>query len=190
MSERIQGVHPKQYKGVQYKSTLEAETAEVLDKLGLPVNYEARKIVLLEGFRCPYQKNKVIGITYKPDFLVGNIIIECKGFETPEWRNKKKYIFKYLMENEPNTPFYQTKNSRKDILLALDKHWSYLGYAIQVTSKGSPKNPPTTKMFDSVACAMEELHLKGRNIGPILSSLMGDKEFVYNYHWKLVKLKL
>ena len=80
MNGRIQGVHPKQYKGVQYKSTLEADTAETLDKLGLPINYEARKIVLLEGFRCQYQKNKVIGITYKPDFLVGNIIIECKGF--------------------------------------------------------------------------------------------------------------
>jgi hypothetical protein len=75
---------------VRYKSTLEAETAETLDKLGLPINYEARKIVLLEGFRCPYQKNKVIGTSYKPDFLVGDIIIECKGFETPEWRNKKK----------------------------------------------------------------------------------------------------
>ena len=190
MSERIQGVHPKQYKGVQYKSTLEAETAETLDKLGLPINYEARKIVLLEGFRCQYQKNKVIGITYKPDFLVGNIIIECKGFETPEWRNKKKYIFKWLMENEPDTPFYQTHNSRKDVLLALDNHWSYLGYAIQVTSKGSSKKASETRLFDSVAQAMAELHLQGKNITPILRSMMGEKEWVYNYNWSLKKLKL
>lgn len=190
MSERIQGVCPKQYKGVQYKSTLEAETAETLDKLGLPVNYEARKIVLLEGFRCPYQKNKVIGITYKPDFLVGNIIIECKGFETPEWRNKKKYIFKWLMENEPDTPFYQTHNSRRDVLLALDNHWSYLGYAIQVTSKGSSNEASETKLFDSVAQAMEALHLQGKNITPILRSMMGEKEWVYNYNWSLKKLKL
>lgn len=190
MSERIQGVQPKEYKGIQYKSTLEAETAKTLDKLGLPINYEARKIVLLEGFRCPYQKNKVIGITYKPDFMVGDIIIECKGFETPEWRNKKKYIFKYLMENEPTTPFYQTHNSRKDVLLALDNHWSYLGLAVQVTSKGSPKKPSTTQLFDSVANAMEDLNLKGKNLGPILSSMMGDKEYAYNYNWKLVKLKL
>ena len=190
MSERIQGVHPKQYKGIQYKSTLEAETAETLDKLGLPINYEARKIILLEGFRCPYQKNKVIGITYKPDFIVGNIILECKGFETPEWRNKKKYIFKWLMENEPDTPFYQTHNSRKDVLLALDRHWSYLGYAIQVTSKGSPKKPSVTKMYDSVAQAMEDLNLKGKNVGPILRVMMHEKEWAYNYHFKLLKLKL
>lgn len=190
MSERIQGVHPKQYKGVQYKSTLEAETAETLDKLGLPINYEARKIVLLEGFRCQYQKNKVIGITYKPDFLVGNIIIECKGFETPEWRNKKKYIFKWLMENEPNTPFYQTHNSHKDVLLALDNHWSYLGYAVQVTSKGSPKKPSITKLYDSVAQAMSKLGLKGKNVGPVLRSMMGEKEWVYNHKWALKKLSL
>lgn len=190
MSERIQGVQPKMYKGVQYKSTLEAETAETLDKLGLPVNYEARKIVLLEGFRCPYQKNKVIGITYKPDFLVGDIIIECKGFETPEWKNKKKYIYKWLLENEPTTPFYQTHNSKKDVVLALDNHWSHLGYAVQVTSKGSPKKPQTTQMFDSIACAMEELHLKGRNLSPIIRSMTGEKEWAYNYNWKLIKLKL
>lgn len=190
MSGRIQGVHPKEYKGVQYKSTLEAETAETLDKLGLPVNYEAKKIVLLEGFKCPYQKNKVIGITYKPDFTIGNIIIECKGFETPEWRNKKKYIFKYLMENEPGTAFYQTHNSRKDILLALDDHWSHLGYAIQVTSKGSAQNPPITQLFESVGQAMEALHLKGKNIGPVLKCMMGEKDVIYGYNWKLKKLSL
>ena len=190
MSERIQGVHPREYKGVQYKSTLEAETAETLDKLGLPVNYEARKIVLLEGFRCPYQKNKVIGITYKPDFMVGNILIECKGFETPEWRNKKKYIFKWLMENEPDTPFYQTHNSKKDVLLALDSHWSCLGYAIQVTSKASKTKPSQTRLFDSVAQAMEELGLKNKNIGPILRTMTGEKEWAYNYNFKLKKLLL
>lgn len=190
MSERIQGVCPKEYKGVQYKSTLEAETAETLDKLGLPINYEARKIILLEGFRCPYQKNKVIGITYKPDFMVGDIIIECKGFETPEWRNKKKYIFKYLMENEPDTPFYQTHNSKKDVLLALDNHWSMLGFAIKVTSRGSSKKPSVTRLFDSVRQAMIELGLNGKNIGPILRVMMGEKEWAYNYNWSLKKLKL
>ena len=190
MNGRIQGVHPKVYKDVQYKSTLEAQTAETLDKLGLPINYEARKITLLEGFRCPYQKNKVIGITYKPDFLVGNIILECKGFETPEWKNKKKYIFKWLMENEPYTPFYQTHNSTKDVLMALDNHWSSLGYAIQVTSKGLPKKPSRTFMFDSVAQAMEELNLKGKSLTPILRTMKGEKEWAYNYNFKLVKLKL
>ena len=38
MSERIQNVHEKWYKGIKYKSTLEAEAAEALDKMGLPIS--------------------------------------------------------------------------------------------------------------------------------------------------------
>ena len=188
MSERIQGVHPKQYKGVQYKSTLEAETAEILDKLGLPINYEARKIVLLEGFRCQYQKNKVIGITYTPDFVIGPIMLECKGFETPEWKIKKKLLFKWLMENEPTTIFYQIHDARKSLLECLDSHWTYLGYAIQVIPKKSKAKEPC--IYDSITQAMEELNLQGKPMGAILRSLTGQTEYVYGYSWKLIKIKL
>jgi hypothetical protein len=187
MSERIQGVKEKVYKGVKYRSTLEADTAETLDKLGIPFVYEGRKITLLEGFYSPFQKKKVVGITYTPDFEVGNIIIECKGFETPEWRNKKKYIFKYLMDKEPQTLFYQTHNSCKDLLLVLDNYWEQLGYAIQVTSRGTARKPSVTNVYGSVAEAMEDLKIKN-NIGPILKSMMGDREWVYNYKWKLIKI--
>ena len=72
---RIQGVQDKWYKGVHYRSTLEADTAETLDLLGLPIRYEERTITLLEGFRCPFKKIKIKPITYKPDFWVGNIIL-------------------------------------------------------------------------------------------------------------------
>ena len=63
MSERIQNVHEKWYKGIKYKSTLEAETAEALDKMGLPIRYEERRLTLIEGFRCLYQKDKVKNTT-------------------------------------------------------------------------------------------------------------------------------
>jgi hypothetical protein len=82
----------------------------------------------------------VKAITYKPDFWVGNIIIECKGFETPEWKIKKKLVFKYLMEQEPDVIFYQVHDSRKELLKALDNHWAELGCAIHVTSKRDKKN--------------------------------------------------
>ena len=167
MSERIQGVTPKEYKGVMYKSILEADTAEALDLMGFPIRYEERTFCIFDGFKCPYQKRKVIDTHYKPDFWVGDIIIECKGFETPEWKLKKKLIFKYLMENEPDTLFYQVnKHSwKKDLIQALDNHWDYLGYAIQVTSKGSKKVPAATKLYSSIKEAMSDLHLN-KNITP------------------------
>lgn len=193
MSERIQNVdhHVEiEYKGRKFRSNLEAETAKTLDGLGLSYEYESRKIVLQEGFRCPYQKDKVRDLTYTADFIIGPIMLECKGFETPEWKIKKKLLFKWFMDNEPDTIFYQIHDSRKELLKALDPHWQYLGYCIQVTSKGTKKNPPETNLFDSVAQAMEELNLKNKATGPILRSLMGKKDFVYGYKWELLKIKL
>ena len=82
MSKYIAGVEPKVYNGRKYKSTLEAQTAETLDNLGISWEYETKKLVLQEGFRCQYQKDKVRSITYTPDFTIGPIMLETKGFET------------------------------------------------------------------------------------------------------------
>ena len=195
MSERIQNVKPKEYNGKTFRSTLEAQTAQTLDELGIPYQYEERKIILQEGFRTPLQKDKVRTIYYIPDFEIGSsILIECKGFETPEWKLKKKLLFKYLLENEPGTCFYQIHDARRQLLEALDHNWSYLGLALQVTpkpkkSKGSVQQS-SPLLFDSLEEALSTLQLKGKAIGPILRSLTGKKEFVYNYNWKLIKLKL
>ena len=191
MAERIQNVHEKWYKGVKYKSTLEADTAEALDRMGLPIRYEERVLTVFEGFRCDYQKDKVRDTNYVPDFWVGNIILECKGFETPEWKLKKKLVFKYLKDNEPDLIFYQTKDARKSLITALDPHWNYLGYAIRVTSsKKNTNGHAFTALYDSVAIAMKNLGLEKKPIGPIVRSLMGIQEFVFGYNWKLEKLKI
>ena len=193
MSERIQNLGDNrnlEYKGVKYRSNLEVDTAKVLDALNIPFEYESRKIVLQEGFRCPYQKEKVRALTYTPDFLIGPIMLECKGFETPEWKIKKKMIFKWLMENEPETIFYQTHDAKKSILDVLDNHWSYLGIAIQVSPKPKKNMSSSPKLYDSVSQAMEELGLSGKSKGAVLRSLTGNTMYVYGYNWKLVKLKL
>ena len=191
MSGRIQGVQQKEYKGVKYKSILEADTAEALDLMGLPIRYEEKAFTIIEGFRCPFQKVKVRSTEYIPDFWVGSIILECKGFETPEWKLKRKLVFKYLMENEPDVVFYQINKHhwKKDLLQALDNHWSYLGYAVQVSSKDSKKKPSETKLYDSIRQAMYDLNIH-KNITPVLGSLMGLKQWVYNYNWKLVHITI
>ena len=189
MSEHIVGVEPKEYNGRKYRSTLEARTAETLDKLGISWEYETKKITLQEGFKCSYQKDKVRSIEYIPDFIIGPTMLETKGFETPDWKIKKKLLYKYLTDNEPEALFYIIKND-KQLIQALDKHWTILGYAIQVTSKGNKKNPSETKLFNSIVEAMDSLGLKGKNIGPILRSLTGTREWIYNYKWALIKIKL
>ena len=195
MSERIQNVKPKEWNGRKYRSTLEAETAKTLDALDIPFKYEERKITLQEGFYCPYQQDKVRSVTYTPDFEVGPIMLECKGFETPEWKIKKKLLFKWLQENEPDTIFYQIHDARKALLEALDSHWDYLGYVIRVKPKPKKgilrqiKDMEHPLLYESVHSAVKELGLEGKTIGPILRSLTGKTQYVYGYMWKLQKLQ-
>lgn len=191
MKGRIQNVRPKDFDGVSFRSTLEADVAKVLSALGIPFSYEARKITLLEGFHCPFQKEKVRAITYTPDFEIGNVMIECKGFQTPEWRNKKKYLFQYLMQNEPNVSFYEIFDARKSLIAALDNHWSELGLAIEVTSKKLKSGKPLVhKTFSSLREAMAELHLEGKSYGSFVKSLTSSNVYAYGYKWHIKKLKL
>jgi hypothetical protein len=157
--------------------------------MGISWEYDTKKITLQKGFYCQYQKDKVRAIDYIPDFVIGPIMLETKGFETPDWKIKKKLLYKYLSENEPEAIFYIIKNDRQ-LLEALDRHWTYLGYAIQVTSRGSKNNPPETKLYDSILQALNDLNLKGKSVTPILRSLIGKSEFVYGYNWKLKKINL
>jgi len=194
MTERILNVKETDYNGQHYRSTLEAETAKVLDSLGIPFQYEPRKITLQKGFRCPYQKDKVRDLTYTPDFIIGPIMLECKGFETPEWKIKKKLLFKYLMENEPDMIFHQVHDARKSLLEVLDNHLTYLGLYVEVSPK--PKKvkgqfyPDTLRKYDSILEAMHDLGLKGKPIGAILKSLTGKTQYVYGYEWKLKHFKI
>ena len=196
MTERIQNLGDNrclEYKGVKYRSQLEVKTAEVLDALHIPFEYESRKLILQEGFRCPYQKDKVRALTYTPDFIIGPIMLECKGFETPEWKIKKKLLFKYLSENEPDVIFHQIHDAGKHLLEALDAHLTYLGLCIEVSPKPKSRSlnsDSITMKYDSISEAMQDLGLKGKPIGAILRSLIGKTQYVYGYNWQLVKIKL
>lgn len=189
MSERIQNVHAQEYNGRKYRSTLEARTAEVLDALDIPYAYEERKIELQEGFRSPFQKERVRSITYIPDFIIGPIILECKGFETPEWKIKKKLVFKWLQDHEPDAFFYQIHDAKKQLLQVLDNHLECLNKGVTVTSKPSKKLPSETLQFNSIKEALITLGLQGKPIGAILKSLTANEDkWVYGYKWKLTKL--
>lgn len=190
MSTRIQNVSPKEYNGIKYRSTLEADTAKVLDALDIPFRYEDIRYEVFKGFRSKYQKDKVQSIFYTPDFILGDfLIIECKGFETPEWRMKRKLVFKYLEENEPQMVFHQTHDCRKSLLETLDKYWMRLGYAIRVTRKPTKRTVFPSSTFTSISEAMEALSIK-KPIGNILRSLMGKSTYIYNFKWELIKLKI
>lgn len=189
MGVRIQNVKAVEQGGIHFRSKLEAKTADILNKLKIPFNYEKRKIILLKSFKSPFQKNKIRQVTYTPDFEIGPVLLECKGFETPEWKIKKKMVLWYLLKNEPDTIFYQIHDAGKQLLQVLDNHWSYLNYKIQVIKKAQKKQPEKTFYFESIKEALEKLDLKGRALGPILNSLIKKRESAYGYVWNLTYIK-
>lgn len=188
--ERIRNVEPKEYGGTKYRSTLEADTAKTLDLLNIPYNYEGRRITLLDGFRCAYQNDKVKAISYTPDFEIGDIILECKGFETPEWKLKRKYLFKYLMENEPKKKFYQIHDCGKSLLQVLDRNWLSLEKSIEVCPTKNNGKKVSPRWYLSVSLAMEDLGIREKPLGKILSALTGKIPSAYGYTWRLVNLFL
>ena len=63
-----------------YRSGLEADVAEQLDTAGIAYEYETR--------RLPYK----VDAKYVPDFIIGDMIIECKGRFTSEDRRKMRLV--------------------------------------------------------------------------------------------------
>ena len=189
MSEHIVGVRSKEYNGRKYRSTFEANTAEMLDKIGIPWEYESKTFTVQEGFYCPWENRKILPIKMKPDFIIGPVMLETKGFETPDWLIKKKMLYKYFLENEPDA-IYHVAHSNKEIIEALDLHWSYLGCCVEVTNKPTKKQPAQTKKYDSIREALADLGMQGRSMTPIIRSLTGDAEYIYGYSWRIKRIEL
>ena len=73
--------------------------------------YEQHRYTLLPKFI--YNNSTVRAITYLPDFVGDNFVIECKGFATDSWANREKLFKYYLSLNEPDTKFYLVKNKKQ-----------------------------------------------------------------------------
>ena len=62
------------------RSHLEEQVADLLDQMEVPYQYESEKL--------PY----LIEANYIPDFKVGDIYLEAKGYFPPEQRRKMKAV--------------------------------------------------------------------------------------------------
>lgn len=73
--------------GDVFHSIAEREYSDFLCSLG--VRYQKQvPFEILAG--CDSKYGKLRPITYKADFVIGNIVIDVKGFETPEFKRTKK----------------------------------------------------------------------------------------------------
>ncbi|MGM9532358.1 DUF1064 domain-containing protein [Intestinibacter sp.] len=87
---------------MKFRSKLETYTYKKLKEANIYSEYEQHRYELLPAFT--FQGSKIRAITYLPDFVGDNFIIECKGFPNEAWPLREK-LFKYYLKNT-NYKFY------------------------------------------------------------------------------------
>jgi len=108
----IQSKETKAY-GITFRSETEAYMYKLLRKHKIRAQYEKKSFVLMPSFVCKhrsFERNKrknfkeitnvIQPITYTPDFVGDNFIIEVKGRANEQFPLRWK-LFKYLINNKP-----------------------------------------------------------------------------------------
>lgn len=106
-NKKIKNATPTIYKGVQYRSKLEVRFAMMLDAENIPFAYEEETWVVLD--KQTYMGKTIRCVTYTPDFIIGNVVVEIKGFRNDVFPLKRKLIIKFINENRPDTLFFEAK---------------------------------------------------------------------------------
>ena len=108
---KVKNATPTQLDGIKFRSKLEAYTYKKLKEANIYAEYEQYRYILLPSFI--FENRTVRAITYLPDFVGNNFIIECKGFPNEAWPLREKLFKYYLTNNMPNYSFYLVRNQKQ-----------------------------------------------------------------------------
>jgi hypothetical protein len=103
VNKKIRNVHPKEFNGILYRSTLEARVAKFLTENHIDFKYEEVKLTLLPSIR--YNNELLREVHYTPDFICGDYIIEVKGYPNDTWSLKKKLLISLIASGEISYKF-------------------------------------------------------------------------------------
>lgn len=102
---------PNTFDGIKFRSKLETNTYRALKEAGIIARYEPESFTILPAFS--FMGVKVRPITYKPDFIYANYIIECKGFGNESWPLREKLFKYYLHSTASDYKFYVIRNMKE-----------------------------------------------------------------------------
>lgn len=106
-NKKIKNATSTIYKGIRYRSKLEVRFAMMLDAEKIPFAYEEETWVVLD--KQTYMGQTIRCVTYTPDFIIGDVVVEIKGFRNDVFPLKRKLIIKFINENRPATVFIEAK---------------------------------------------------------------------------------
>ena len=114
-NKKVINAKPNEYEGIKFKSKLETYTYKKLKEAGISAEYEPTHFELIPKFIFDgeFEGEKVRAMTYKPDFVGDNFIIECKGMMTDSFPLRWK-IFKYVLYQAGSTmKLYMVRNMKQ-----------------------------------------------------------------------------
>lgn len=117
-NERVKAI-PNILNGIEFKSKLESYCYSKLKENKIKAKYEGKTFTLIKKFK--YKGKTVRPITYTPDFIGKNFIIECKGWIANESFPLRWKLFKlYLLDKKLDYDLYLPSN-RKEIDAAIEQ---------------------------------------------------------------------
>ena len=96
VNKKVRNATPTEIDGIKFRSKLEAFTYQQLKHNNIPAGYEPVKFVLIQPFE--FKDEKIRAMTYTPDFVGENFIIECKGMPNETFPYKWKWFKWHLKE--------------------------------------------------------------------------------------------
>ena len=114
------------YDNINFASGLERYMYMALKKAKIKAEYEGQSYTLVEGFdftsECYERQSngrgdfsnrgnkRVLPVTYTPDFVGDNFIIECKGRANESFPMRWKLFKKYIQAHVPGFTLYKPQN--------------------------------------------------------------------------------
>lgn len=108
------------YNGITYRSSLERTMGILLTEAGIEFRYEPIRIPIVDGFDFPFKsyerqtnskgdmvnrgQKRTLGVTYTPDFVGDDFIIETKGYANESFPVRWKLFKKWLSEKSGKDP--------------------------------------------------------------------------------------
>lgn len=114
---RVKNATPNEYDGIKFRSKLETYTYKKLKEAKISADYEQHRFQLLPAFQ--YRNKKYRPMTYLPDFVGKDFVIECKGFPNEAWPLREKLFNYFLYQNNSNLKFYVV-HTQKEVDALID----------------------------------------------------------------------
>ena len=111
INKKVKNATKVELDGICFRSKLEAYTYSKLKEANIKADYENKRYTLLPKFE--FHGKKIRAITYLPDFIGKEFVIECKGYRTDTWPLREKLFNYYLYNFEPNMSFYIVHNQKE-----------------------------------------------------------------------------